>query len=99
MRLPTKGSGYLYNLFHALGVSAATSQHLQSLLDRPLRVIGLIVVTFLVSRLGGRIIRRTLNAMRARAVITDPDRARRIETVSRISTNLWRVIVDAIGFV
>jgi small conductance mechanosensitive channel len=97
--MPTRGTDYIYNLFHALGVSPTTSKHLQSILDRPLKVLLLIIVTIVVSRLGARAIRRALGSMRSRAAITDPDRASRIETVSRISTNLWRVIIDAIGVV
>jgi small-conductance mechanosensitive channel len=97
--MPTRGSDYIYNLFHALGVSTSSSKHLQSLLGRPVEVVLLIVATVLVSRVGGRVIRRTLGRLRSRAAITDPDRASRIETVSRISSNLWRVIIDSIGFV
>lgn len=91
------GSGYLYDLFHGLGLSKDTSNHLQSILAKPVAVVLLLIATFLVARLGARLISRTLGRVRSRAVETDPGRASRIDTVSRIVSNIWRMIIDTIG--
>jgi small-conductance mechanosensitive channel len=91
--------GYIYNLFHALGLSDDSSQHLESLLTKPLAIVLLIIATVVLSRVGGRIIRRTLGKMHDRVALHDAGRASRIETVSRIATNLWRVVVDVVGII
>ncbi len=91
--------GYIYNLFHALGLSDDSSAHLESLLTKPLAIVLLIIATVILSRVGGRIIRRALGKMHDRVALHDEGRASRIETVSRIATNLWRVIVDVVGIV
>ena len=90
-------SGYIYDFFHALGVSKAVSADLESTLAKPVAVILLLVGTIFLARLGGRAIRRTLGRLRRRTALTDPARASRIDTVSRIVANLWRVTIDAIG--
>ncbi|HVB00956.1 MAG TPA: mechanosensitive ion channel family protein [Acidimicrobiales bacterium] len=97
MRTAPLSSGYLYDFFHALGLSKTTSAHLESSLSKPVAVVFLIAGTILLARLGGRAIRKTLGRLRQRTAKTDPARASRIDTVSRIVANLWRVIIDAIG--
>ncbi|HUY07088.1 MAG TPA: mechanosensitive ion channel family protein [Acidimicrobiales bacterium] len=97
MRIARQSSGYLYDFFHALGLSKTTSTHLQSALTKPTAVILLLAGTILLARLGGRAIRKTLGRVRRRVAQTDPARASRIDTVSRIVANIWRVIIDAIG--
>ncbi len=97
MTLVTQSAGVIFHVAHALGFSNSTSSHLQSELDRPFRIIVTLVVTIFVSRVGRRLIRRALGKMRRHAELTDSGRARRIDTVSRITANMWRVIVDIIG--
>ena len=63
----TPGSGYLYELLHALGVSANTARHLQDLLLRPLSLLVIAVVAWLVSHYGARAIRQTVRGVRKRA--------------------------------
>lgn len=99
MRTASLGSGYLYDLFHALGASSSAARHLQSVLQKPLAVVILLICTVLIARIGGRSIRHALGRFRKRIALTDAGRASRIDTVSRIVANLWRVVIDVIGII
>jgi small conductance mechanosensitive channel len=99
MSTASEGSGYIYEMLHGLGVDQATAQHVQDLVLRPLTVVLFAATTFAVARLGARIIRRSLGRLRSRAALTDAGRASRIDTVARIAVNVWRMIVDTIGFI
>lgn len=88
-------SGYIAELLRLLGVSSGTAQHVQDLVLPLLTVVVVVAVAAVVARLGGRMIRRTMTAAtRARAAIHGDGRpAPRIDTVSRIVANVWRVVV------
>ena len=60
-------SGYLYELLRALGISESTARHLQDLLLRPLSILIVVLVAWLVSRYGARLIRETVRRVRSRA--------------------------------
>jgi small-conductance mechanosensitive channel len=65
--LAVTGSGYFYELLKALGLSEATARHLQDLLLRPLSLLIVMLVAWLVSRYGSRAIRQTVRRLRSRA--------------------------------
>lgn len=91
-------SGYIYELLHLLGVSQQTALHVQDLLLRPLSVIGIIIATIVVARVGSRVIRKALGRHRARsATVGDLAQASRVDTVGRIVADAWRVAVTVIG--
>lgn len=98
MGTSTAGSGYIYELLRALDVSVPTARHVQDLLLRPITVLLLLLGTWLLSRVGARLIRRGLARVRDRATRGgDAAQASRVDTVRRILANAWRVAVAVIG--
>ena len=61
------GSGYFYELLRALGIDEATARHLQDLLLRPLSILIIVLVAWVLSRYGARAIRQTVRRVRSRA--------------------------------
>jgi moderate conductance mechanosensitive channel len=107
------GSGYFYELLHALGVDQTTARHLQDLILRPLSVLIIVLAAWAISRYGARGIRQAVRRVRNRAESRAaaaaasegvPDNAaihlalaQRIETVGRILANCFRIVVWVIA--
>jgi small conductance mechanosensitive channel len=97
--LASTPSGYIYELLHALGVSQQSALHVQDLLLRPVSVALVVLGSWLLARIGSKLIRRTLSRVRLRHVGRDASSTRRVETVSRIVANAWRVAIFVIGII
>jgi small-conductance mechanosensitive channel len=90
------GNGYIAELLRLMGVSPGTAQHVQDLLLPVLTIVVMLAVAAVLARFGGRMIRRAMIAWaRARAAIRGEEGrpAPRVDTVSRIVANTWRVVV------
>ena len=83
-----------------MGVSAGTAQHTQDLILRPVSVTLVAASCFVAGRFGSRLIRRALGRYSRRVENAgDPSQALRIDTVSRIVANSWRVTVWILGII
>lgn len=91
----TGGSGYVYDIGRGLGLSTETADRLELWIARPVEVVLIITITVVCARLGSRLIRRGLGRVRHRA--SDLSRASRIDTISRMMSNLWRITIYLIG--
>lgn len=90
------GTGYIAELLRLLGVGPGTAQHVQDLLLPLITIVLIVGVAAFAARIGGRMIRKGMKAWsRARAAIRgEEDRpAPRVDTVSRIVSNTWKVVV------
>ena len=93
-------SGYIDELLRTLGVSSATAQHTQDLILRPVSVAFVAASCLVAAHFGSRLIRRALGRYSRRVEHAgDPSQALRIDTVSRIIANSWRVAVWILGVI
>lgn len=93
-------SGYIDELLRTMGVSATTAQHTQDLILRPVSVTLVAVTCWIAAHFGSRLIRKALGRYSERVKHAgDPNQALRIDTVSRIVANSWRVGVWLLGIV
>jgi moderate conductance mechanosensitive channel len=87
--------GYIQQLFEKLGATKFQAQTAEFLLNVPLRVVGIVIVAWLLARVGGAVLRKAVAAIRLRA----PGRNRNARTEQRAQTlgdviaSSWRAIV------
>ena len=92
--------GYLYDLLRELGLSDFGASTGEFLLVRPLRIVLILLVAIIVSRLAGRAARRFVRSVHARS----PLRSQSIRAEQRASTvgdalaGLVRVVIAGIAF-
>jgi small conductance mechanosensitive channel len=94
-----QGGGWLYDLLTKFGVGHDTAQTVTDLIVRPLAVLLVIIVALLVSRYGGRAIKRILQRLADQASArSDSHRAgARVATLSGLMANIWRFFVFVIA--
>lgn len=93
-------SGYIDELLRTMGVSPNAAQHTQDLILRPVSVALVAAACFLAAHFGSRLIRKALGRYSRRIHSAgDPSQALRIDTVSRIVANSWRVAVWLLGII
>jgi small conductance mechanosensitive channel len=95
----TEGGGWLKDVLIKLGVSPDTASTVTDLIVRPLVIVLVIGVAFLVAVLGARMIRRTLVRVADRtAHRSGSSRAgARVHTMSGVVANLWRAFVFVVA--
>lgn len=87
--------GYLFELLRKLGLSEFAAETVSFLLVRPLKMAGIVVAAVVLSRLGGRFVRRFVRDFHTRAsLLSGSARAeQRAGTISHALASLWRVVV------
>jgi moderate conductance mechanosensitive channel len=90
-----QGGGWLYHLLTKLGVSPDTASTVTDLIVRPLEILLVVLVAFLVARFGSKVIKRVLTrvANQAAARRGSDHAAARVTTMSGVVANLWRFFV------
>jgi small conductance mechanosensitive channel len=91
--------GYLYQLLIRLGFSEFAAETGEFLLVRPLKILMIAVVTVLVSRIGGRALRKAVTTFRAKAPMTTTSvRAeQRAQTLGDVLASGFRAVVWSIA--
>jgi small-conductance mechanosensitive channel len=91
--------GYLYELLRKLGLNEFWASTGEFVLVRPLKIVAIVVAVAIVSRIGGRAIRRFVRDLHARAsLIANRARAdQRARTVGDALAGLLRAVLWAVG--
>jgi moderate conductance mechanosensitive channel len=93
-----EGGGWLYELLTKLGVGHDTARTTVDLIVRPVSIILVAVVAFIVARLGERAIRRLLERVAHQAEgRSGPQTGARVTTMARLAGNIWRFFVVVIA--
>lgn len=92
--------GYLYELFSRLGLDDSGARMADLLLGRPAAVLFVLLGAMVVSRIGSRLARRTVDTLRARAPRSESSRADiRASTISHVLSTLIRTVVWSIAVI
>ncbi len=92
---PSPNTDYIYRLLTHWGASDLTARTVQFVLVRPLEIVVILVLAYLIARLGSRIARRILRSVHDRVVTrTDSHRAApRVATIGALVSSTWKIIV------
>ncbi|MGH9008028.1 MAG: mechanosensitive ion channel family protein [Acidimicrobiales bacterium] len=87
--------GWFYDLLRKAGVSRSLAHTLVEFVLRPLEIVLVLVVAWLIARLGSRVVRRIVTKMgRPAAHLSSSPRAgSRVITNAAVLANVWRFIV------
>jgi small conductance mechanosensitive channel len=87
--------GYIHDLLRQYGASEFVARTVQFVVVRPLEILVIVVVAWLLARLGARVARRTLRSLsnRTRLEALSPRASLRIETIGALVASLWRAVV------
>ena len=95
--------GWFYDLLRKLGVSRSVSHTLVEFVLRPLEIVLVVAVAWVIARLGARAVRRLVERMGspARHRGTSPRATSRVSTNAAVLANAWRfaVAVATIGII
>jgi moderate conductance mechanosensitive channel len=95
--------GWFYDLLRKLGVSRSVSHTLVEFVLRPLEIVLVVAVAWVIARLGARAVRRLVEKMGspARHRGTSPRATSRVSTNAAVLANAWRfaVAVATIGII
>ena len=93
------GNGWLYEVLVKVGVPDDSATTISNILVRPLEIILIALITWMVARLGARVIRRLLTtAAKPATARSDSPRAElRVHSVVSLIANVWRVVVFFVG--
>jgi small conductance mechanosensitive channel len=95
--------GWFYDLLRKLGVSRSVSHTLVEFVLRPLEIVLVVAVAWLIARLGARAVRRLVEKMGSPASHrgTSPRAASRVTTNAAVMANVWRfaIAIGAIGII
>ena len=88
-------SGYVYEILRGLGASDPSAHTTQVLLTGPLKILLVVALALLASRIGSKIIRKLVQTLQQRSGLGDPARraGTRMHTVANLIASLWRGIV------
>ncbi len=92
-------TGYIHDLLRQYGASEFVARTVQFVVLRPLEIILIVLVAWLLSRLGAKVARRTLRSLstRTRLEAVSPRASLRVETIGALITSLWRAVVWTIA--
>jgi small conductance mechanosensitive channel len=87
--------GYIHDLLRQYGASEFVARTVQFVVVRPLEILLIVVVAWLLARLGARVAKRTLRSVsnRTRLEALSPRASLRIETIGALVASLWRAVV------
>ena len=90
-----QGGGWLYHLLVKLGVSPDTASTVTDLIVRPLEILLVVLIVFLVARYGSKVIKRVLVRVANQAASRrgSDHAAARVTTMSGVVANVWRFFV------
>jgi small conductance mechanosensitive channel len=88
-------TGYIHDLLRQYGASEFVARTVQFAVVRPLEILIILVVAWLLSRLGANVARRTLRSLsnRSRLEALSPRASLRVETIGALIASLWRALV------
>jgi small conductance mechanosensitive channel len=93
-----QGGGWLYDLLTKLGVDPDTARTVVDFVVRPLSILIVALVAFIIARIGERAIRRLLDRVAKQAEGRAGARTgARVNTMSRLAANIWRFFVFVIA--
>jgi small conductance mechanosensitive channel len=92
-------TGYIHDLLRQYGASEFVARTVQFVVLRPLEILLIVLVAWLLSRLGAKVARRTLRSLstRTRLEAVSPRASLRVETIGALITSLWRAVVWTIA--
>jgi small conductance mechanosensitive channel len=87
--------GLIYRWLHHFGASDFQSSTVQTIVSAGLKILLIILVAWLASRLGARVSRRVLRSLtnRTRLEALSPRASLRMETIGGLVASLWRGVV------
>jgi small conductance mechanosensitive channel len=93
------GSGWLYHLLIKAGVSPDNASTVTDLIVRPLAILFVALVAFVVAHLGARVIRRLLQRVADQAAARSGSQraAARVTTMTGLVANVWRLFVFVVA--
>jgi small conductance mechanosensitive channel len=87
-------TGYIHDLLRQYGASEFVARTVQFVVVRPLEILLILVVAWLISRLGAKVAKRTLRSLsRTRLEAVSPRASLRMETIGALIASLWRALV------
>jgi small conductance mechanosensitive channel len=88
-------TGYIHDLLRQYGASEFVARTVQFVVVRPLEILIILIVAWLISRLGAKVARRTLRSLsnRSRLEALSPRASLRVETIGALIASLWRALV------
>jgi moderate conductance mechanosensitive channel len=94
-----QGGGWLYHLLVKLGVSPETASTVTDLIIRPLEILLVVAVAFVVARYGAKAVRRLLTRLadQASARSGSARAGARVATMSGVMANVWRFFVFVVA--
>jgi small conductance mechanosensitive channel len=84
--------GWFYDLLHRAGLSSSLAHNLVEFVLRPLEVVLVVLVAWVVARLGGRAVRGLVTKMGSRRATT-PRAVARVQTAAAVIANAWRFVI------
>jgi small conductance mechanosensitive channel len=95
----TEGGGWLYHLLVKAGVSQQTASTVTDLIIRPVEILIVVVIAFIVARYGAKAVRRVLTRMadQASARSGSARAGARVATMSGVVANVWRFFVFVVA--
>src|SRR4051794_2351410 len=99
MATSTADHGYLYDLLRKIGLSDFGARTGQFLLVKPIRVLGIIVSCWIISRLLTRVITRFVQTLHRRAPVArlSPRASQRTATVADALISLMRLALWSVA--
>jgi small conductance mechanosensitive channel len=87
--------GFIYRLLHHFGASDFQSSTVQTIVSAGLKIVLILAIAWLASRLGARVSRRMLRSIanRTRVEALSPRASLRMETIGGLISSLWRGVV------
>jgi len=94
-----QGGGWLFELLTKCGVDPETARTVVDLVVRPLSILLVAIVAFIVARLGSKMIRRFLERIAHQAGNRSGSSRTeaRVTTMARLAANIWRFFVVVIS--
>jgi small conductance mechanosensitive channel len=98
--VPAQNTDYLYKLFRKLGLSDFGAQTAQVLIQRPFEILLIVVAAIVLTRLGTRLARRSVQGLVTRSTLKTDAAARtntRAETLAGVAASLVRISIWTIA--
>jgi moderate conductance mechanosensitive channel len=93
-----QGGGWLFDLLTKCGVDPGTARTVVDFIVRPLSILLVAAVAFIVARIGDRAIRRLLERVAHQAAGRSGQRTgARVSTMARLAANIWRFFVVVVA--
>lgn len=88
---------YLFRLFRKIGLSEFWADTVATIVRGPVEILLIIIAAVALSRVGGRVVRRSVHGLVSRSRGEDAHLAKRAETLSGVAASLLRIAIWTIA--